>query len=163
MKTNKTLKCLALFLMGAGLACAQQAGTANQAIPKPLAIGKDGVMVMPNVVVVRAEAPVAAASKGKGLKAYVDQNGTLVNEPVDERPGSTSAVTAIGGDSSLVQTVTLSGGGAGAQLPPDMMNFSVLRKTADGKLDLSCVDNAQHARKTLQTKVAPAKEARHAK
>ena len=138
------------------------AGAADAA---PVASGKDGLMMFPNVNVVSAPAPTAhpeavtgpqSAAPAPGLRAFIDPaTGQLVQEPtqaqIDELNAAQSARV---GAQALDQPVvfTTPSGAHGARLGESQMVFSVVQKQESGELTEFCVVGPEQATKMLYLK-----------
>lgn len=150
----------ALFALPALLACG--AVLANDTT---VAASQTGLLSLPNVTIQSASpeqlrAKGTAAATSAGLRAFKDKDTGRI------RPATPEELEAIAAETPAVAEppVTFYRNSSGAmvvELGESAMSYSVVRKDADGRVDLQCVTGPEAAAKAMSAK-ATAKEHNHA-
>jgi hypothetical protein len=147
-----------IVMLGAAVAGAQAA----LASPPELR-SEEGQLVLPNVRVEQSARPVDGQGTGRevGMKAYKDPDTGKLRKATREEL-QIEAQTAPPSNNAAGATVkTAPNGRKSARLDESFMSYAVVRKGAQGKLDMLCVTGESEAHKAL-TSSPVAKEHRHA-
>ena len=154
-------KRLAMF---AGVCAAAAAAQAALAAP-PVLESKNGLLVLPNVKLETAAKPVdgqqAPVRGGAAAKAYKDHETGQLRKATPEEQQAEAAAPA-SNDASGARVVQRDGARKSAILDDSFLSHSVVRRGADGALEMDCVTGETAAQHALHAKPV-AKEQRHAK
>ena len=164
-KTTKAVvrRTAGLLAIPALLACGSVLAT-DTAAPA----SQPGLLVFPNVKIqaaspeqVRASDKASAASAG--IRAFKDKDTGRLRPATPEELEAIAAETPAAAQQPDTQGtfVQLSSGAIMMDLGESAMSYSVVRKGADGRVDMQCVTGAEAASKAMSAKLAP-KEHNHA-
>lgn len=152
---------LAVF---AGVAAAAASAQVALAAP-PVLESKGGLLVLPNVKVETAAQPVdgqAPAARGAAsVKAYKDHQTGQLRKATPEEQQQEAQSAPPSNDAAGARIVARGGARKSAALDDSFLSHSVVRRGADGRLELECVSGETAAQHALHAQPA-AKEARHA-
>ena len=124
-----------------------------------------GLLVLPNVRVEMAQQPVDGKSmlgRQNGMKAYKDRETGQLRKVTPEEMQEEAQSTPPDNNAANARVTTSASGGKSAQLDESFMSYAVVRKGADGKVDMQCVTGESQLKAALKGQVV-AKEHRHAK
>lgn len=147
-----------LVLLGIVVAAAQAATAAPPQLP-----AQDGLLVLPGVRVETAPRPVVSQPMrgAAGVRAYKDRETGQLRKATPEEQQEEALAPAAANDATGARVSVMAGGRKSAQLDESFMSYSVVRRTADGRLEAQCVTGESAAQHALHA--GPnAKEARHA-
>lgn len=146
-------------LLGWAVAACQAATAAP-----PQLRAEDGLLVLPNVRVENAAAPVEGRGTvaSAGVRAYKDRDTGRLRKATPEEQQAEAEAPAAANNPAGVTVRTMANGRKTAALDESFMSYSVVRRAADGSLDTQCVTGETAAQHALHAR-AHAKEHGHAR